>query len=198
MALPPSEAGVLPPSRRPDPGLGGGLCIMQDTPNSYLEVERRDPFLGILGRGLGRREEFAFVNLCPSGSSWPPLAVGRARLKIVRTCALHDCVVRFGSFRVVPGAVLWEHVEIHCSGHIFRRQSVSHFRRLCSREALRRCVQGWHVGDFEMPQQVFRLSEIYTNPGHFLCSGATRSPRALPCRRRTRLVERSALSILAK
>ena len=27
---------------------------MQDTPNSYLEVEIRDLFLGIFGRGLGR------------------------------------------------------------------------------------------------------------------------------------------------
>ena len=43
----PSEAAVLPPSWRQDPGLGGGPCIMQDTPNSYLEVERRDPLPGI-------------------------------------------------------------------------------------------------------------------------------------------------------
>ena len=170
---------------------------MLDTPNSYLEVERRDPFLGILGRGLGRREEFAFVNLCRFDSPWPPLAVGRARPKIVRTCNLHDCVVRFGSFRVVPGAALSKHVEIHCSGYIFRSQSVCRIRRLCSREAPRRCVKGLHVGDLGMPQQIFRLSEVYTNHGHFLRSGATRSPWALPCRRRTRLVERSGLPILA-
>ena len=120
----PSEAVVRPPSRRQDPGLGGGLCVMQDTPNSYLEVERRDPLLGILGRGLGRREEFAVVNSRRLDSLWPPFGVGRARPKIVRTCNLHDCVVRFGSFRVAPDAALSKHVKIHCSGYIFRSRSV--------------------------------------------------------------------------
>ena len=43
----PSEAAVLPPSWRQDLGLGGGPCIMQDTPNSHLAVERRDPLRGI-------------------------------------------------------------------------------------------------------------------------------------------------------
>ena len=151
---------------------------MEDTANPYLEVERRDPFLGILGRGLGRREEFAFVNLCRFDSSWPPFAVGRARPKIVRTCNLQDCVVRFGSVRVVPGAALSKHVEIHCSGYIFRSQSVCRIRRLCSREAPCRCVMGSQVGDLEMSQHIFRLSEVYTNHGHFLRSGATRSPWA--------------------
>ena len=61
----PSGAGVLPPYRRQDPGLGGGLRIMQDTPNSYLEVERRDFFLGILGSGLGRRECFRGRGIVP-------------------------------------------------------------------------------------------------------------------------------------
>ena len=42
------------------------------------------------------------------------------------------------------------------------------------------------------------LREIYTNPAHFLYFGATRLPQALACHRRARLVERSALSILAK
>ena len=134
----PSEAGVLPPSRRQDPGLGGGLCVMQDTPNSYLEAERRESFLGILGRGLGRSEDFAFVDLCRPGGSWPPFVLGRAPLTILQTCAWHDFVVRFCSFRVVAGAALRGCVEIHCSGHIFRSPSVSHFRRLCSRE---RCSQ---------------------------------------------------------
>ena len=92
---------------------------MQDAPNSHLEVERRDPFLGILGRGLGRREEFARVNSCRFGSLWPPFGFVRARLPIVRTCNLHDCIARFCSFRVVPGAALSNHVKIHCSGYIF-------------------------------------------------------------------------------
>ena len=38
-----------------------------------------------------------------------------------------------------------------------------------------------------MPQLIFRLCEIYTNPAHFLRSGAARSPRAVPCRRWTAL-----------
>ena len=160
---------------------------MQDTPNSHLEVERRDPSLGILGRGLGRGEEFAIVDLCRFDSSWPPLAVGRARPKIVRTCNLRDCIVRFGSFRVVPGAALSNHVKIHCFGYIFRSLSVCRIRRLCSRQAPRRCVKGWHVGRLEMSQQILRFSEVYTNHGHFLRSGATRSPWASPRRRRARL-----------
>ena len=160
---------------------------MQDTPNSYLEVERRESSLGILGCGLGRGGDFAFVDLCRSDSSWLLLAVGRARPQFVRTCALHDCVVRFGSFQVVPGAASCGHVEIHCSCHIFRGRSISRCRRLCPQDALCRCVRGLRVRDLEIPQQIFRLNEIYTNLGDFLCSGATRSPRALPCLRRTAL-----------
>ena len=133
---------------------------MQDTPNSYLEVERRDPFLGIFGRGLGRSEEFAFANLCRFDSSWPPFAVGRARPKIVRPCNLHGCVVRFGSVRVVPGASLSKRVEIHCSCYIFRSLSVCRIRRLCSREAPCRCVMGSQVGDLEMSQQIQYLPTI--------------------------------------
>ena len=78
----PSEAGVLPPSRRQDPGLGGGLCIMQDTPNSYLEVERRDPSLGILELGLRRGGNFAVVHLWRSDGSWLLLVARRAPLTI--------------------------------------------------------------------------------------------------------------------
>ena len=118
----------------------GGLYIMQDTPNSYLEVERRESFLGILGRGLGRRGDFAFVDLCRFDGSWPPFGLGRAPLTILQTCAWHDFVVRFGLCRVVAGAAFAEQVQIHCSGHIFRSLSVSQFRRLCFRDALRRCV----------------------------------------------------------
>ena len=151
---------------------------MQDTPNSYLEVERRDPFLGILGRGLGRREDFAFVNLCRFASSWPPLTVCRDRPQNMRTCNLHDCAVRFGSVRVLPGAALSKHVQIHCSGYIFRNPSVCCIRRLCSQEAPCRCVLVSHVGDVEMSQQIFRFGEVYTDHGHFLRSGATRSPWA--------------------
>ena len=87
---------------------------------------------------MGRREDFAFVDLCRPGGSWPPFVLGRAPLTILQTCAWHDFAVRFCSFRVVAGAALRECVEIHCSGHIFRSPSVSHFRRLCSRE---RCSQ---------------------------------------------------------
>ena len=49
-----------------------------------------------------------------------------------------------------------------------------------------------------MSQQIFRLSELYTNPGHFPRSGATRWPWARPCRRRTRLAGRSGPPIRAK
>ena len=124
------------------PASEGGLYIMQDTPNSYLEVERRESFLGILGRGLGRRGDFAFVDLCRFDGSWPPFGLGRAPLTILQTCAWHDFVVRFGPCRVVAGAAFAEQVQIHCSGHIFRSLSVSQFRRLCFRDALRRCVHG--------------------------------------------------------
>lgn len=158
-ALPPSEAGVLPPSRRQDPGLGGGLCIMLDTPNSYLEVERRESLLGILGRGLGRREDFEVVDSGRFNGPWLPFMVVRARHVIVRTCIFDDCAVRFASCQIVPGAVVSKHVEIHCSGYTFRSISVSRFRRLCCREARRRCVKGWHVGDLEMSHRISRLSE---------------------------------------
>ena len=84
---------------------------MQDTPNSHLEVERRDPFLGILGRGLGRREEFAVVNPRRFDSPWPPFGVGRARLKIVRTCNLHDCVGQSASFWLFPSCSRRRQVE---------------------------------------------------------------------------------------
>ena len=50
---------VLPPLRgrclrKQSPGLGAGLCIMQDAPHAHLEVERHDAFMDILMRGLGR------------------------------------------------------------------------------------------------------------------------------------------------
>ena len=135
---------------------------------------------------------------CRFDSPWPPFGGGRARPKIVRTCNLHDCVVRFGSFRIALGAALSKHVKIHCSGYVFRSQSVRRIRRLCSREAPRRCVKGWQVGDLEMSQQICRPSELYTNPGHFPRSGATRWPWARLCRRRTRLVGRSGPPIRAK
>ena len=170
---------------------------MQDTPNSHLEVERRDPFLGILGRGLGRREDFAVVNPRRFDSPWPPFGVGRARLEIVRTCNLHDRVARFGSFRVVPGAAFSKHVKIHCSGYIFRSQSVCRIRRLCSREAPRRCVKGWHAGGLEMPHQIFRLSELYTNSKALFAFRRNEVAMDRPCRRRTCLVERSGLPIFA-
>ena len=160
---------------------------MLDTPNSYLEVERREPFLGILGRGLGRREDFEVVDSGRFNGPWLPFMVVRARLVIMRTCIFDDCAVRFGSCQIVPGAVVSKHVKIHCSGYTFRSISVSRFRRLCSREARRRCVKGWHVGDLEMSHRIFRLGELYTNPGHFLRSGANWSPWTLLCRRRTRL-----------
>ena len=133
--LPPSEAGGLPPSRRQDPGFGWGLYIMQDTPNSYLEAERRESFFGILGRGLGRRGDFTFVDLCRPGGSWPPPVLGRAPRAILQTCAWHDFDVRFGPCRVGAGAVFAEQVQIHCSGHISRSLSVSRFRRVCFRGA---------------------------------------------------------------
>ena len=147
---------------------------MLDTPNPYLEVERRESFLGILGRGLGRRIDFEVVGSGRFNGPWLPFMVVRARLVIVRTCIFDDCAVRFGSCQIVPGAVVSKHVEIHCSGYTFRSISVSRLRRLCSREARRRCVKGLHVGDLEMPHRIFRLRDLYANSGHFSCSGATR------------------------
>ena len=160
---------------------------MLDTPNSYLEVERRESFLGILGRGLGRREDFEVVDSGRFNGPWLPFTVVRARLAIVRTCIFDDCAVRFGSSQIAPGAVVSKHVKIHCSGYTFRSISVSRLRRFCSREARRRCVKGWHVGDLEMSHLIFRLSELYTNLGHILRSRANRSPWTLVSRRRTRL-----------
>ena len=136
---------------------------------------------------MGRREDFEVVDSGRFNGPWLPFMVVRARLVIVRTCIFDDCAVRFGSSQNAPGAVVSKHVKIHCSGYTFRSISVSRLRRFCSREARRRCVTGWHVGDLEMPHRIFRLSELYTNLGHFLRSGANRSPWALLSRRRTRL-----------
>ena len=112
---------------------------MLDTPNSHLEIERRELALGILwrglagekilGLGLGRREDFAVVILCRFDSAWPPFGVGRVRLELVWTCNLHDRVARFGSFRILLGIAFSKYVNFHCSGYIFRSQSVCRIRR---------------------------------------------------------------------
>ena len=116
----PSEAVALPPSRRQGPGLGGGLRIMQDTPNSYLEVERRDSFLGSLGRGLGRRRSFAVVHWWRSDGSWLLFAALRAPLAMAQTCALHNCAVHFWLLqncsrcrlgKMYRNPLLWRHIS---------------------------------------------------------------------------------------
>ena len=123
------------------------------------------------------------VSTVPGFPSW---SSARALSSCGHACLMIALFV-FGSCQIVPGAVVSKHVKTHCSGYTFRSISASPFRRLRSREARGRCLKGWRVGGLEMPHRIFRLSELYTNLGHFLRSGANRSPRTLLSRRRTRL-----------
>ena len=78
--------------RKKGPGLGTELCIMPDTPNAHLEVERHDHFMGILVRGLGRKEKFEFVKLCVltvPGVHW------RLTEFTLRSCGHAICMVAF-------------------------------------------------------------------------------------------------------
>ena len=154
---------------------------MLDIPNSYLEVERRESFLGILGRGLGRRRSFAVVHLWRSDGSWLLFAALRAPLAMAQTCALHNCAVHFWLLqncsrcrlgKMYRNPLLWRHIS--------KPVAFSLPPLVCSPEAFGRCVHGWHVRALEVASLIFGSREIYTNLAHFSRSGVSRSPWPCP------------------